>query len=87
MVKASSSGRKPRRRRGRPPIDPADLRSERYGFRLHPDLWAEMVRLARREGISVALWLERAAIDRVHRQASAEILDAIGRYKSPPEPR
>lgn len=68
---------------GRPQIDPADLRSERYGMRLHPDLRTEVERLARHDGIKMAAWIEGKMIDAVNAATGSEILDRIGRYKQP----
>lgn len=68
---------------GRPLIDPADLRSERFGFRLHPDLFAEASRLSRLEGLRLSIFCERALIKAVNEKIGEEILDAIGRYKKP----
>lgn len=68
---------------GRPLIDPADLRSERFGFRLHPDLFAEASRLSRLEGLRLSIFCERALIAAVNARVGSEILDAIGRYKQP----
>jgi hypothetical protein len=67
---------------GRPLIDPDDLRSERYGMRMHPDLRAEVERLARLDGLKMAGWIERAMIDMVNKACGSEILDKIGRYKA-----
>jgi hypothetical protein len=84
MVKKLERGARAKNVGGRPHIDPLDLRSERFGFRLHPDLMAEMVRLARLEGLRLSIWLERSAIEKVNRTAGADVLDMIGRYKNPP---
>jgi hypothetical protein len=72
---------------GRPLIDPADLRSERFGFRLHPDLMAEASRLSRLEGLRLSIFCERALIAAVNQKVGSEILDAIGRYKAKPPKR
>ena len=71
---------------GRPLIDPADLRSERFGFRLHPDLFAEASRLSRLEGLRLSIFCERALIAYVNQKVGSDILDAIGRYKVPEKP-
>lgn len=68
---------------GRPLIDPADLRSERYGMRLHPDLRDEVERLARLDGLKMAGWIERSMIEAVNKARGSEVLDKIGRYKHP----
>lgn len=65
--------------------DPADLRSERYGMRLHPDLRFEMTRLARQRGWKLAQWIEKALIEAVNAQCGFEKLDMIGRHL-PSEP-
>ena len=71
--------RKPRP--GRPPKDPGDVRAIRFALRLHPDLYSEMVRLARLGGLTVSAFLEKAAIARVHSEVGQPVLDAIGRYR------
>src|SRR5664279_1696070 len=43
---------------GGPLQDPADLRSERYAMRMHPDLRDEMTRLARMQGWKMSQWIE-----------------------------
>ena len=73
-------------RMGRPLMDPADLRSERFGFRLHPDLFAEASRLSRLEGLRLSIFCERALIAYVNQKVGSDILDAIGRYKVPEKP-
>jgi hypothetical protein len=83
MVKKPERGARSKNKGGRPLVDPLDLRSERFGFRLHPDLMSEMIRLARVEGLRLSIWLERAAIERVNRATGADVLDAIGRYRNP----
>ncbi len=72
------------RKKGRPPIDPLDLRDARFSFRLHPDLYDEIMKGARDLGINHSLWIERACIAQVHRQTKdATLLDVIGRYTDP----
>lgn len=39
---------------------------------------AEMVRLARIDGLKRSIFLEKGAIEKVNRAAGSEILDAIG---------
>ena len=76
-----SKPRTARRGPGRPPKDPLDLRSLRFSFRVHPDLFAQMTRQARDQGLPVSLYVERAVIDRVNQECGREILDRIGRFK------
>ena len=59
--------------------DPEDLRTERYGLRLHPDLRLEMESLARAEGFKLSQWIERALVDTVNRVHGRHVLDRIGR--------
>jgi hypothetical protein len=69
---------------GRALQDPEDLRSERYGMRLHPDLRSEMTRLARMQGWKMAQWIEKSLIDAVNKENGRDVLDKIGRYLPPP---
>ena len=66
-------------------MDPADEKSKRFGFRLHPDLMAEMVKLARLEGVKLSAFVEKALINWVNEKGGSEKLDAIGRYRKPPK--
>jgi len=68
-------------RPGRPRIDPDDLRTDRYGLRMHPDLRSEIDRLARADGMRLSQWLERLLVTEVNRRSGVEVLDWIGRYK------
>lgn len=65
---------------GRPPIDPENLRTVRFSFRLHPDLYSEMQRQAFVKGQHLSIYVERAVIDAVHRDVGEQILTPIGRY-------
>lgn len=67
---------------GRPPIDPDNLRTVRFSFRLHPDLYAEIQRQALIKGQHLSIYVERACIAAVHRDVGDEILNPIGKYKS-----
>jgi hypothetical protein len=66
---------------GRPPLDPDDLRSDRLGLRIHPDLRAELDRVARMDGMRLSMWVERALVKAVNERTGGEILDLIGRYQ------
>ena len=80
MVSKRSSTRK----KGRPPGDPLDVRQARFSFRLHPDLYDEINKAARRQGLNHSLWIERACVEKVHRETKdATLLDVIGRYSDP----
>jgi hypothetical protein len=74
------------RKVGRPPKDPDDLRSIRFSFRLHPDLYAEINRQARVFGQPSSMYVERAVVARIHNELGAPILDSIGRYRQPGGP-
>jgi hypothetical protein len=65
---------------GGPLQDPADLRSERYAMRLHPDLRDEMTRLARMEGWKLSQWIEKALVDATNVANGKAVVDRIGRY-------
>jgi len=80
MAKRSSRAAKtPKRRVGRPALaDPLDYKGEKFTFRLHPDLRAELIREARARGYTIAKVVEDALIGFINRHGP--IVDAIGRY-------
>lgn len=85
MAKKDST---PKRRRGagRPRKPPEDLRTTRFSFRIHPDLYAELTRAARIAGLPISTFAERCLIARINRISGAVVLDNIGRYtKNPPK--
>ncbi len=57
-----------------------DRREARYALRIHPDLKAELGRLARSTGVKVSTIVERAIIKAVNDSAGKPVVDAIGRY-------
>ena len=69
-------------KRGRPRLDPADLRSERLVLRVHPDLMEQLNRRGRTEGISRSLFVERVLIAFLN-GTGGRPLDRIGRYTQP----
>ena len=83
MVKKASTAKK-RRPVGRPPKDPDDLRSIRFSFRLHPDLYAEVARFSRIQGEPLSTFVERCLISKVTELEGAAVVDSIGRYLPPP---
>ena len=72
--------REKKRPRGRPPGDPEDLRTERVAVRAHKDLVNELNHLAREQGVTRSVMIERLLIDFVNDEARSEIVDMIGRY-------
>jgi len=82
MVKAAkTTSAKPKKRRaGRPPGPPDDVRTERVAFRAHPDLDAELRRIARENGEPKSGWIERMVITVINDSAGYRVLDAIGKY-------
>ena len=79
VSKRSSATKTPRT--GRPRGDPLDVRTERFSFRLHPHLYSEITTMAREQGLTNSLWIERAAVEKVHRDLKRnDLLDVIGRY-------
>jgi hypothetical protein len=77
--------------RGRPPGDPDDLRTERLAIRMHPDLVFELNVLARLEGVTRSVLVERLLIRLVNDHYHRTIVDQVGRYLDGPpdvsEPR
>jgi hypothetical protein len=70
---------KTRKKAGRPPIDPADLRTERIALRVHPDLLHDIDTQARDAGFVRSVMIERILIAYVNHVAGVDVLDAIGR--------
>jgi len=64
---------------GRPPFDPLDVRTDRLGFRCHPNLREEVERAARDDGMRISMWMERALIQAVNDRRGHKVLDLIGR--------
>jgi hypothetical protein len=69
----------PSNKGGRPPFDPLDVRTDRLGFRCHPDLRVEVERAARDDGMRISMWMERALIQAVNDRRGHKVLDLIGR--------
>ena len=75
-----------RKTRGRPPGDPDDLRTERLAIRLHRDLTFELNVLARLDGITRSVLVERLLIRMLNDHYNRNVVDKIGRYvDGPPE--
>jgi hypothetical protein len=75
-----------KRSRGRPAGDPDDLRTERIAIRVHPDLIFELNVLARLDGVTRSVLVERLLIRLVNDHYHRTVVDQIGRYVvGPPE--
>ncbi|MBX9830209.1 MAG: hypothetical protein K2Y27_35090 [Xanthobacteraceae bacterium] len=85
MAKKASTPKK--RPVGRPPKDPDDLRTVRFSFRMHPDLYEEITRGARIAGLPISTFAERTLIARINRTAGVVLLDAIGRKTTGTPPK
>jgi hypothetical protein len=70
---------KTRKKAGRPPGDPADLRTERIALRVHANLLEEIDFLAREAGFVRSVMIERILIAYVNHANGVDLLDAIGR--------
>ncbi|MBB5046965.1 hypothetical protein HNR60_001714 [Rhodopseudomonas rhenobacensis] len=70
---------------GRPRVDPGDLRTDRIAFRIHPDLTAELNKVARLNGEVRTAFIERLMIATINNTWGYDILDAIGRRIEYPE--
>jgi hypothetical protein len=79
-TKSKDSLAKLRKKPGRPTGPKEDLRSHRIAFRIHPDLTAEMNRIARINGEVRTAWIERMMISVINNSYGYNKLDAIGRY-------
>ena len=74
------------KRKGRPPGDPDDVRTERMAIRMHTDLVFELNVLARLEGITRSQLVERMLIRLVNDHYARTVVDKVGRYlDGPPE--
>jgi hypothetical protein len=72
--------RKPRKRgSGRPKTPIEDLRSDKIAFRIHPDLTAELAKIARANGEPRSTWIERLILASVNETYGYAVLDAIGK--------
>jgi hypothetical protein len=78
--------KKASKRKGRPPGDPDDVRTERVAIRMHTDLVFEIQVLARLEGITRSQMIERMMIRTVNDHYARTVVDKVGRYlDGPPE--
>jgi hypothetical protein len=75
---------KEKRSRGRPAGDPDDLRTERIAIRVHPDLIFELNVLARLDGVTRSVLVERLLIRLVNDHYRRTIIDQVGRYLDGP---
>lgn len=75
---------KSNRARGRPAGDPDDVRTERIALRLHPNLVVEMNVLARLEGISRSVLIEKMLLRLVNDHYNRTVVDRVGRYVDGP---
>jgi hypothetical protein len=73
-----------KRSRGRPAGDPEDLRTERIAIRCHPDLVIELNVLARLEGVTRSVLIERLLIRLVNDHFNRTVVDKVGRYTDGP---
>jgi hypothetical protein len=77
-----------RKKTGRPPGDPDDVRSERTAMRMHPNLLRELNVAAREAGKNRSLFTESILIGWINARLMARgerPLDAIGKYVSDEE--
>jgi hypothetical protein len=70
--------------RGRPQGDPDDLRTERIALRVHSDLLFELNIVARLEGVTRSVLVERLLIRLVNDHHSRTVVDKVGRYVGDP---
>jgi hypothetical protein len=77
-----------KKKTGRPPSPPEDLRSERTAMRMHPDLLKELNVATREAGLNRSLFIEAILIAQCNARIAARggrLLDAIGKYLSDEE--
>lgn len=70
---------------GRPKRDPDTLRTERLVVRIHPDLMECLTALAKENGLTRSMLVERSMVSFVNLSAGEPILDTMGRRLSGPE--
>jgi hypothetical protein len=70
--------------RGRPQGDPDDLRTERIALRVHSDLLFEANILARLEGVTRSVLIERLLIRLINDHHTRTVVDKVGRYVGEP---
>jgi hypothetical protein len=73
-----------KRSRGRPQSDPDDLRTERIALRVHSDLLVELNIIARLEGVTRSVLVERLLIRLVNDHYTRTVIDRVGRYQNGP---
>jgi hypothetical protein len=73
-----------KKQRGRPQGDPDDLRTERIAPRVHSDLLFETNILARLEGVTRSVLIERLLIRLINDHRSRTVVDKVGRYVGEP---
>jgi hypothetical protein len=81
---AEMTVKKQTRPRGRPQGDPDDLRTERIALRVHSDLLFETNIIARLEGVTRSVLIERLLIRLVNDHHSRTVVDKVGRYVGEP---
>jgi hypothetical protein len=70
---------------GRPRRDPETLRTDRLVIRIHPDLMSHLSELAKKNGLTRSMLVERALVSFVNLSTGQAILDSMGReLKGPP---
>lgn len=88
MVKAAKTTKPGRKKTGRPPSPPEDLRTERTAMRMHPNLLYELNVATREAGLNRSLFIESVLIAHINARIAARggrLLDAIGKYLSDEE--
>src|SRR5580704_10072184 len=73
-----------KRSRGRAQGDPDDLRTERIALRIHGDLLVELNIIARIEGVTRSVLVERLLIRFVNDHYARTVVDRVGRYQNGP---
>jgi hypothetical protein len=85
MVKKATAKKAEKNLGGRPRRDPATLRTERLVLRIHPDLMYCLTELAKENGLTRSMLVERAMVTFVNLSAGEPILDTMGRRLHGPE--
>jgi hypothetical protein len=65
---------------GRPRGNPDDVKSAAIPLRIHPDLNAELIKIARWEGVSKSTLINHELIRLVNERRNRTVVDAIGRH-------
>jgi hypothetical protein len=71
-----------KRAAGRPPINRRDVKSAWIPLSIHPDLNAELIKMARFQGTSKSTLINHQLIRLVNERSNRTVVDNIGRHSA-----